>query len=112
MKFPFAEKLAVKRWQTSGLDRYGDPISEWVTLADPVLAMVADQAAVAAFSPGRIEFDFDFALYLEPGQTVIDSDLLTVRGKDCKVVKPHFEWINGFTGDNPGATVYVKAEVG
>lgn len=110
--FPNAEVIPVSRHQDTGtVDRYGDPVFAWVDV-EPVRAGVSDKATEIQFSPGRVEMDFDYALYLEPGQTVLPADLLTVRGQPCKVVKPHFEWQGLFTNWQPGATVYVKAEVG
>lgn len=112
MRFRNAETIPVSRYAETGeLDRYGDQISAWVD-AIPVCAGVSDKATEIQFSPGRVEMDFDFALYLEAGQTVLPADKLTVRGRPCKVVKPHFEWQGLFSSWRPGATVYVKAEVG
>lgn len=112
MGFRNAEEIPVSRYALTGeVDRYGDPVSAWVT-AVPIRAGVSDKATEIQFSPGRVEMDFDYALYLEPGQLVMPADLLTVRGQSCKVVKPHFEWQGLFSNWQPGATVYVKAEVG
>lgn len=112
MSFMNAEVIPVKRYAETGEpDRYGNPVSAWIDAA-PVRAGVSDKATEIQFSHGRVEMDFDFALYLEPGQSVLPADLLTVRGQSCKVVKPHFEWQGLFTNWQPGATVYVKAEVG
>lgn len=112
MSFTNAELIPVSRNQETGeVDRYGTPVVAWAD-ATPVRAGVSDKATEIQFSPGRVEMDFDYALYLEPGQSVLPADLLTVRGQPCKVVKPHFEWQGLFTNWQPGATVYVKAEVG
>lgn len=112
MSFRNAETIPVSRYvQTGEVDRYGDPISAWVP-ADPVRGGVSDKATEMQFSPGRVEMDFDFALYLEPGQTVLPADVLTVHGLSCKVVKPQFEWQGLYSNWQPGSTVYVKAEVG
>lgn len=112
MRFANAEDLVHRRYMETGEnDRYGNPISDWVTLPEPFRAGVADKAIEIQFSPGRADMDFDFALYAEPGQNVGASDLLVVRGLDCKIVKPHFEWNGLFTKWRPGSTVYVKAEV-
>lgn len=112
MSFFNAESIPVSRYQETGeVDRYGDPVSAWAP-ADPIRAGVSDKATEIQFSPGRVEMDFDYALYLEAGQTVLPADLLTVRGQSCKVVKPHFEWQGLFSRWQPGSTVYVKAEVG
>lgn len=112
MRMRFADLIPVSRYQETGVpDRYGNPVSEWVD-ATPIRAAVSDKATVMQFSPGRIEIDFDFTLYMEAGQTVLPADILTVRGQRCKVVVPQADWSNPFVSWMAGSTVYVKAEVG
>lgn len=113
MRFKHAELVMVSRYQETGeVDRYGDPISTWVDLPEKLRCAVADKATVMQFTPGRIEIDFDFTIYMEAGQTVLPADILTVRGQRCKVVVPQADWQSPFVKWLAGSTVYVKAEVG
>ena len=112
-RFKFAELVQVLRYQVAGgVDRYGAPVSDWVPLSDPLRCGVSDDGGAVSSSPGRDEVAFDYLLILEPGQEVLTSDRLVVRGRTCGVVKPHFEWRSPLTGWNPGGTVYVKAVEG
>lgn len=113
MRFRNAKLIPVSRYQETGeLDRYGDPVSEWVVLPAPLRGAVSDKATEVQFSPGRIEIDFDFTVYLEAGQIVLPADILTVDGKPCKVVVPQADWESPFIEWLAGSTVSVKAVVG
>lgn len=113
IRFRNAELIPVSRYQETGEnDRYGDPISEWVTLPDPLRAAVSDKATEIQLSPGRAEMDFDFTIYLEAGQSVLPADILTVRGQRCKVSVPFTDWVSPFVKWAAGSVVYAKAGVG
>ncbi|CAH0234022.1 hypothetical protein SRABI26_02725 [Arthrobacter sp. Bi26] len=110
MIWPGAESVPVLRYQETGVDdRYGAPVSAWVALPEPLRCGVADGRGMVTQAPGREQVAFDYLLLLEPGQEVLTSDRLIVRGRSCEVVQPKFEWQGLFSAWNPGGTVYVKA---
>ena len=112
MKFANAEVMAVRRFvETGNVDRYGNPISARV-VAPSLRGAVSDKATEVHLTPGRELIDFDYTLYLEAGQTVLASDWVTVRGKECKVVVQQSDWVSPFVKWFAGSTVSVKVGVG
>ncbi len=111
--FDAGETITVTRLgaESSTLDGAGNPTraaSTTLTFTDVGIAPLTPQESTELF--GTVD-EGGFTLYLKPDQTLLSTDLVTVRGvSGYQVVgaADTVNWRSMFTGWNPGRVAIVK----
>lgn len=115
MTFPHGETVTRRRAAVV-TDPYSDHDTglDWnsATEADIDGCGVALGGSVEPLLTAREAVDSDFDVFMPPNTDVIARDRLIIRGLECDVAGRPFDWMNPFTGWQPGLVVQAKIREG
>lgn len=73
---------------------------------------VAQTGSTEPVEAARSAVDADFDVFMPPGSDVTSKDRLVIRGMTCEVAGLPFDYLNPFTGWQPGLVVQAKIREG
>lgn len=91
-----------------------DTLAEWDDEDNPPSELplhgvgVADGGSIEPEQDARNSVESDFDVIVAAGTDVLPTDRLRIRGLVCEVQGRPFDWLNPFTGWQPGMVVKAK----
>lgn len=110
MRFPHGETITVIRATTTGTDDYGNAIEGWDTATETTIpgcavALRSEPESGGYDSPAVL---VGITVYAPAGTDIRHTDRVRVRGVLYEVDGIPGDWMNPFTGWNPGLEVALR----
>lgn len=115
MDFPYGETVTVLTAGTTTDPYSGETVPSWdetPTSVDVAGVGVEPRPSGEPLQDARNQVTSGFTLYFPPGATVTPQNRVIVRGGTYDVLGEPAEWVNPFTGWNPGTVVQVERSEG